>query len=218
MHIKKLTVLFTILLAIFFGFLGYKDLFFDSTLAARDKIYAQQQELPPNAPSSKQLGLKRAQIALDEYGKNVVETSRGCNCGPEIDKYTENNHAQWCTMFASWVAQAAGSPVWSEKTNSWRIANSRDFALYLQEKGSWHSREEVIAKKLTPQLGDYIVFWRGKFEDNLGHVDVVVAAPNAAAGTASLVGGNLKDRVQFRENFPYLQHYGFMGFGRPEKN
>lgn len=209
-------------LTLFFGYAAYKDWIFDSAAVAEEKIHsaltvhAATSSQPEASKNPEYYGLKRAEIALAEFRKNVVETKHGCNCGPEIEKYTEGNHAQWCTMFASWVTYAAGSPVMNEKTESWRITNSREFAKYLQTKGTWYPRQQVIDEKIEPRIGDFIVFWRGKFEDNLGHVDVVVEK-GAVLGTAGLVGGNLKDRVQFRESFPYLQHYGFLGIGRPEK-
>ena len=46
---------------------------------------------------------------------------------------------QWCTMFASWVANEAGSPLYNEKTKSWRLINSRDFAANLEKNGTWLS-------------------------------------------------------------------------------
>jgi len=202
-----------------FGYIVYKNFIYDGAAAAEQKIASQivqpdyvGQETPP----PEYYGLKRAEIALAEYRKDVVEQRRGCNCGPEIDKYTEGTHVQWCTMFASWVGQQSGSGVWNHKTNSWRIVNSRDFAKYMEEHGTWYSREEVLEQDLKPQIGDFVVFWRGDFEDNLGHVDVVVKDGDTP-GTVGLVGGNLRDRIKYRDNFPYLQNYGFLGFGRPEK-
>ncbi len=200
----------------FFGYVGYKDLFYDAAVAAEAKVATQIAGME-EAESKPQeyYGLKRAEIALAEYRKGIVETPLGCNCGSEIEKYTEGYHAQWCTMFASWVANEAGSPLVNEKTNSWRLINSRDFATNLEKFGTWYSREEVIEKGLQPKVGDFVVFWRGNFEDNLGHVDVVIDV-GGNPGTAGLVGGNLDGRVKYR-NFSYLQHYGFFGFGRPEK-
>ncbi len=206
-----------------FGYMGYKDLFFDKAASAESHIVAQGKsiqesisKLPADAKKPQAYyGQKRAEIALAEYHKNVIETKHGCNCGPEIDKYTQSTHAQWCTMFASWVTNEAGSPMYDEKTKSWRIANSRDFMYNLQKNGTWHSREEIKAKGLKPKLGDYMVFWRGNFDDNLGHVDVVIDL-DQGNGHAGLLGGNLKDKVDYRD-FPYLEFYGFLGYGHPEK-
>jgi hypothetical protein len=164
---------------------------------------------------SQDIGAKRAQIAMEQYELKVTESTPGCNCGKVIDKYTDNHPAQWCTMFASWVTKEAGSPVYSTKTNSWRITNSREFANYLQMNGTWHSRQDVIDNKLEPEIGDFIVYWRGDFDDRLGHVDIVVN-PGKKAGYADTVGGNLHNTIKLR-NFPYRDNYGFLGFGRPEK-
>jgi hypothetical protein len=206
------------LMVSFFGYVGYMDLVHDPAASATAKIQTKiaAQAKPSDGTSPKvDYGLKRAEIALTEYRKNIVETPKGCNCGPEIDKYTEGYHAQWCTMFASWVANEAGSPLYNEKTKSWRLINSRDFAANLEKNGTWYTSEEVLEKGLQPKIGDFVVFWRGDFEDNLGHVDVVVDLSDKP-GFAGLVGGNLDGRVQYRD-FSYLQYYGFLGFGRPEK-
>lgn len=207
-------------LVLFFGYMGYKDLIFDTAAEAEARVTQQvavveKETAQVEKKPQEYYGLKRAEIALAEYRKGVIETTRGCNCGPEIDRYTEGVQAQWCTMFASWIAKEAGSPLYNEKTKSWRLINSRDFATNLQKNGTWYSREEIIAKNIKPKVGDFMVFWRGGFEDNLGHVDVVIDTEKGP-GVAGLLGGNLKDRVNYRD-FPYLQYYGFLGFGRPEK-
>ncbi len=201
---------------LFFTYVGYMQIIYDEAARAEQNISELVEEVeaveehPPEY-----FGLKRAEIALAEYRKGIIETPIGCNCGPEIDKYTEGYHAQWCTMFASWIAKEAGSPMYNEKTKSWRLINSRDFATNLENNGTWYSRNEVIENNIQPRLGDFVVFWRGDFEDSLGHVDVVVEISDKP-GVAGLVGGNLDAKVKYR-NFSYTQHYGFLGFGRPEK-
>lgn len=217
----KLKYVFVICIVLFFGYIGYQDL--ANTNVATAERYAtaaladaSKDTAASGTKTSSYYGAKRAQIALAEYRLGVSESTRGCNCGPIVDKYTGGLRAQWCTMFASWVANEAGYPLINEKTHSWRIENSRDFAANLQANGTWYSREEVIKNNIQPRIGDFIVSWRGDFEDNLGHVDIVVS-PGSSAGSAGLVGGNLKDNVKYRE-FPYLEYYGFLGFGRPEKD
>lgn len=218
----KFSRVISALLAIcFFVYIGYIDLAHDAAASAEEKLATKIAEVEAAASASTEpafkdhAGLRRAQIALNEYRKDVYEMPMGCNCGPEIDKYTQGYRAQWCTMFASWVANEAGTPLQNKKANSWRLVNSRDFAVSLAENGTWYSREEIIENNLQPKVGDFIVYWRGDFEDNLGHVDVVVDI-DTRIGTAGLIGGNLEGRVKYR-NFPYLQNYGFLGFGRPEK-
>lgn len=224
MHInlrRSHVIIVVLSLLLLFGYVAYKDLIFDPSEQTQKSIESAVDDLPKEdsgrpKPTPEYYGMKRVEVALQEYRKGVTEAPQGCNCGPEVDRYTEGTHAQWCTMFASWVGHQAGSGVFNEKTQSWKIVNSRDFATYLEDHGTWFSRDEVIEKGLKPKLGDYIVFWRGNFEDNLGHVDVVVDI-DSPPGSASLVGGNLDNRVKYREYFPYLYNYGFLGFGRPEK-
>jgi hypothetical protein len=217
MRINKWYVGASIVLAIFLGYLAYQEFFFDDTASAQASIQKEIAAMPvvDDQKSPEYYGHRRAEVALQEYRKNVTETPRGCNCGPEIDKYTEGNPGQWCTMFASWVANQAGSPLVDARAKSWRFSNSRLFTEHLKSYGTFYTREQIATEGHKLKVGDFVVFWRGNLEDNLGHIDV--AASVNADGTAGLIGGNVKDRIAFRENFPYLDHYGFLGFGRPEK-
>lgn len=222
MRIKKTLSISSVTIGIlvigFFGYMGYRHFIHDAAAAIAHLLAPHLAAMPddPAKRSAEQIGIKRAGIALDEYEKNVYEQPSGSNSGPEIDKYTGGNPTQWCALFVTWVTEQAGSPVWHERTQSTRIVNSRDLANYFMENGTWYDREQVINEKLEPRTGDFIIYWRGDFESNLGHVDIVVNT-DGPRGTADLVGGNLNERVQLRENFPYLQNYGFLGFGRPEK-
>ena len=167
------------------------------------------------AKNISQPGLERARIALLEYSKNIKEKTPNCNCGEDIDKYTEGLRIQWCASFASWVSKEAGTPLGNAK--NWRIGKAQDIARYLEKNGTWVSAQEAKDKNLQPQVGDFVIFWRGHFEDNLGHADIVIATNPSAPGQATLLGGNIQNKVSMRENFYYSEHYGFLGFGRPEK-
>ncbi len=224
MRISKKTIALTFVALVLLGFFGtivYQKFFTDDTAHAKSALQADRAAFASAAPngngaSRSENGIKRAEVALNEYKKNVVEAPRGCNCGPEVDKYTEGNPGQWCTMFASWVANQAGTALIDPRNGSWRFSNSRLFTDYLKQFGTFYTRDEMLQKGVRPEVGDFVVFWRGNLEDNLGHIDVVVDA-GGDPGSAGLVGGNIRDRVVYRENFPYLNYYGFLGFGRPEK-
>lgn len=162
-----------------------------------------------------QPGLERARIALEEYKKNIKEKTPNCNCGEDIDKYTEGLRIQWCASFASWVSKQAGSPL--NSGNGWRIGKAQDIARYLEKNGTWVSAQDAKDKNIQPQVGDFVIFWRGHFEDNLGHADIVISTNPSEPGQATLIGGNIQSKVSLRENFHYSEHYGFLGFGRPEK-
>lgn len=167
----------------------------------------------PSTPNTESNGLKRARIALAEYGKGVKERVPGCNCGQAVDVYTGGNPVQWCTAFASWVAQQAGTPVRNPDTHGWRIFNSQKFMAILQTNHAFYSKQDLIDKKTTPQIGDFVISWRGNYAEKLGHVDIIVKLnPN---GTADLVGGNVGNAISYRANYPYLDSYGFQGIGRP---
>lgn len=209
------------LLVAFFAFVGYRTLIHNPADAVEDKlehtIAAHTTKASAQTPTSQEYGYKRAQIAMQEYDKNIWETPRGCNCGPEIDQYTQGLHQQWCTMFVSWVTMKAGSPLKDDKTGSWKLTNSRQLAEYLQKHGTWFSQEEILKENLKPRIGDIVIFWRGDFEDNLGHATIVIDG-DTGDGTADLVGGNQKDRVALSKSFPWMHNYGLLGFGRPEKD
>lgn len=203
-----------LILAVFFGAIAYQQFFVGTPAAANaaleEKIAA---HTDPKQPEL--LGLKRAQLALQEYEKNVSEETKGCNCGPEIDKYTEGSPGQWCAMFASWITREAGSPLVDPTSESWKIANSRVFTEYLKQKGTFYTREDVAKNNIQPRVGDFVMYYRGKIEDNLGHIDVVINT--TGDGRADLIGGNIRDQIAYRKDFPYADYYGFLGIGRPEK-
>lgn len=185
----------------------------DATAPATAKIPTDPNSAPETF-SVQDPGTARARVALAEYELGVVEEPIGCNCGPRIDLYTDNNQIQWCASFASWVTKEAGSPLTNASGSSWRIGNSRAFAEALQAQGQFYSREQIVAEGLEPEVGDFIVFFRGEFEDELGHVDILARA--TGEGRGDLIGGNVKDRLALRADFPYLDYAGFLGFGRPE--
>jgi len=121
-------------------------------------------------------------------------------------------------MFVSWVSKEAGTPLKGDDvTTPWRITNARKIAKYLQANGTWFSKKDAARNNIQPQVGDIMVFWRGDYEGNLGHADIVVGVNPKIPGHASLIGGNLKEKVMYRESYYYADHYGLLGFGRPEK-
>ena len=204
------------LLVLFFGFLGYQQVFVND-VAIATSVAEQKVTAAASTPQQVRVdfGAKRALIALQEYNKDIAEEVAGCNCGPEIDKYTEGSPAQWCTMFVSWVSREAGSPLVDPTSGSWKITNSRIFTDYLKQNGTFYSKEQVKKEDIQPKAGDFIIFYRGKIDDNLGHVDIVIEPK--AGGKADLIGGNIRDRMVYRKDFPYKDYYGFLGIGRPEK-
>lgn len=213
MRIDKIQLGLGLLAALVFGLLAFEHLFVDAPVIATQHI--NQKIKDAQKDTSEYRGYKRAEIALAEYNKNVTETVRGCNCGPEIDKYNEDSPVQWCTTFASWVAREAGSPVVDPVTGSQKIINSKVFAEYLKQSGTFYSREEVVAQDIQPRIGDFIISYRGDYEDNIGHIDIVVG--DSKDGRADLVGGNIRDRIAYRKDFPYRDYHGFLGIARPEK-
>jgi hypothetical protein len=210
---KGLLVVSTCLSLTLIGYIGYADIFKDKVAAAEQVVSSKAKSTKPS--SKGYYGVRRAEIAIKEYRKGVAESTVGCNCGPEVDVYTEGLHSQWCTMFASWVAKEAGSPLYNQKAKSWKTLNSQDFAANLKENGTWYSREEILKNGLEPEIGDYLIYWRGGQDESLGHVDIVVE-PSEKTGHTGTIGGNLNARIKYRK-LAFKDNYGLLGFGRPEK-
>ncbi len=208
-------VLVAIVVIVFFGVVGYREIFKPDGARVAKAVAGYSVLTTGDAKDANYYGARRAQLAVQEYQKGVRETSPGCDCGPEIDKYTEGHHAQWCAMFASWITKEAGSPM-VNPTGGWRFTNSRELASYLEKNGTWYSRDQVISQKLEPKPGDFLIYWRGDINNGLGHVDIMIT-PSDANGRADIIGGNVHDKVELR-NIPFRDNYGFLGFGRPEKS
>jgi hypothetical protein len=77
--------------------------------------------------------------------KGVKEQTSGCNCGNDVDKYTEGNRQQWCATFSSWVFNEAGTP-FTEQTNQ---KNGELTKLEKSANGSIKTAPGTTKKKLS---------------------------------------------------------------------
>lgn len=213
MRLKYGNSVLLVLLAVFYATIAYQNLK-PSGLLRYEHIAA---HALTNDPTDQPInyGARRALVAIGEQKAGVRETNKGCNCGQRVDQYTAGLHQQWCAMFVSWVFKEAGTPLKGpDKAVPWRITNARQIAAYLKKNGVWYPKEQVTREHLKPRVGDVMVFWRGNFEGNLGHADIVVGVDPNKPGHASLIGGNLYDKVLYRESSYFEEYYGFLGFGR----
>lgn len=209
-------VILTLILIAFYGNVAYQNLR-PNQMTLFQAAAAASINQPLNNKEVINYGAKRALIAIQENQAGVHEARKGCNCGPRVDLYTAGLHQQWCAMFTSWVFKEAGTPLQGPDPNQpWRITNARQIAEYLKKDGVWYSREKILRDHIQPRVGDVMIFWRGNFEGNLGHADIVVGVDPNKPGHASLVGGNLYDSVRYRESSYFEEYYGFLGFGRPK--
>lgn len=205
------TILLTSLAGFLILFVGFQQIMAKTTTSADLKVIIDRTVVDSTKKDSTYYGLRRAEIALGEYEKGVQETPLGCNCGNEVDKYTTNNPMQWCTAFASWVSKESGLP-FENNDEKWQLTNSRKLKNYLQKEHIFISKSDMKKNNIKPQIGDFVIYYRGNFEDKLGHVDIVTG--NITDTSADLVGGNLRDRVDLRKNYPYTSHQGFLGIGK----
>jgi hypothetical protein len=83
----------------------------------------------------------------------------------------------------------------------------------LERKKAFYTKQEIMNKIYVPQVGDYVISWRGNNSQDLGHVDIIINLNSD--GTADLIGGNIDDTIVYRKSYPYANSYGFQGVGRP---
>ncbi len=113
-------------------------------------------------------------IALAELAKNVLEQPIGCDagnpskpgdCGPEVNKYTDNTLEYWCADFVSWVYKQSGSPFTGGASGGWRIASVEGVQAYMEEKGVFYKN---VSGTPDPRPGDVYVINNGE------HIGIVV--------------------------------------------
>lgn len=102
-------------------------------------------------------------IAQAELEKGVKEDPIGCDdantsqvgdCGPEVNKYTDNRLEYWCADFVSWVFKEAGKAFTGGSSGGWRIASVSSLRDWFKENGKY----TVNGPSVTPNPGDvYIV-------------------------------------------------------------
>ena len=133
-------------------------------------------------------------IARKELAKKVIEIPERCDagnpstvgdCGPEVNKYTDNHLEYWCADFVSWVYKAAGVPFTGGASGGWRIASVSGLRSWFKENGTYQTTQEMVAKGTTPQPGDVIIFVdRGGNTYHTGIVD------NASGDSMKSIEGN----------------------------
>lgn len=122
--------------------------------------------------------MKHLLIALKEYATTEVA---GSGNNPEVVKYAQDNPAfswvttdetAWCAIFLNWCLMQAG-------VKGTGKANARSFL-------DWG------APVTSPELGDIVVFWRGKPDGWQGHVAIYI---NEDDSKIYCLGGNQSDKV-----------------------
>jgi hypothetical protein len=140
-------------------------------------------------------------MALGQVGFKEVN---GCNCGPDIDKFTQAHHEPWCADFVSWVYKQAGHP-FSGGVDGWRIASAESLRQWFVQRGWYHPRTSAD----VPQSGDVVSFVHsGTGSDHTGIVDRVEGT------TLYTVEGNTSNGV-YRRSYPnFRNNRQIMGWGR----
>lgn len=98
-------------------------------------------------------------IAQAELAKGVKEQPIGCDagnpsrkgdCGPEVNKYTDNTLEYWCADFVSWVYKEAGKPFTGGSSGGWRIASVKDVRAWFEQNGTYTPNGSGV----IPKAGD----------------------------------------------------------------
>jgi hypothetical protein len=135
----------------------------------------------------------------------VVEQPNGCNCGPQVNVYTDNHHEPWCADFVSWVYKMTGHPFTGGQSGGWRIAYVPYLEDWFQARNFWH----VKTSSDTPQPGDVVTFnWDGGVSDHTGIVDHV------SGTTLYTIEGNTSNGVYRRSYASYHSNANVVGWGR----
>jgi len=132
---------------------------------------------------------KHYQIAMKELGvKEVV----GKNHNPRVIQYHDatsldatSDEIAWCSSFANWCMKQAGI----KGTNS---ASARSWL-------NWGK------KVIVPEVGDVVIFWRGKKDGWQGHVAFFSSEDSKYV---TVLGGNQSDSVCYAK-YPKSQLLGY---------
>lgn len=102
-------------------------------------------------------------IAQKEFKKGVLEQPIGCDsgnrsvkgdCGPDVNKYTDNHLEYWCADFVSWVYKQAGTPFTGGASGGWRIPGVPGLRAWFQKNGTYTPNSGSV----KPKPGDVYIY------------------------------------------------------------
>jgi len=114
--------------------------------------------------------LGQKEISGDQHNKRIVEYAHEAGF-----EWVNDDETPWCSIFMNWVAKQA-------KLQSSGKANAR----------SWIMTGQNVDK--NPELGDIVIFWRGKADSWEGHVGIFFGY-TANAKRVYCLGGNQGNQV-----------------------
>lgn len=142
-------------------------------------------------------------VAIAQQQLGLGEQPKGCNCGPQIQKFLGSDAGQeWCADFVSWVYWQAGAAFSGGADGGWRLAGVAGIRQGLIEHGAWHDR----AAGDVPQPGDVVAFAGDS------HVGIVERVDGTTLAT---IEGNSSDQVTRRSYAGYDADGEIAGWGRP---
>jgi hypothetical protein len=156
-------------------------------------------------------GNRIVEVALAELRKNVRESPNGCNCGGQINLYTDHNPEFWCADFVSWVYKTAGSPfTGGSSSGGWRIPAVVNLVSWFKRHGQWQDNGRTAP---DPPLGSVIWFNYGSANGDTGsgnHTGIIVAVRGT---TLITVEGNSSNSVRQRTYTNFRSNSTIQGWG-----
>jgi len=141
-------------------------------------------------------------VAIAQQQLNLAEVPRGCNCGPEIQKFLGSSAGEeWCADFVSWTYNAAGVAFTGGADGGWRLPGVAGIRQWLADHGGWHDRGAGD----VAQPGDVVAF------SGDSHTGIVEKLDGTTLDT---IEGNTADQVARRSYPDYVNARDIAGWGR----
>jgi hypothetical protein len=173
-------------------------------------IYAALAGISGSGNCSGTSNVKVVQIAQQEYAKNVKESPKGSNAGPEVNKYTDNHPEYWCADFVSWIYKEAGTPFSGGSSGGWRLPAVTGLIAWLKANGTYVEQGPTAT---PPVPGDVITFnyKTGNADTQSGNHTGIIETVDG--DTITTIEGNASDAVS-RRTYNWKTATDISGWGR----
>lgn len=155
-----------------------------------------------------ELGERVVQVAMAEYGRELVQIGRGSTVPPyDLASHVAPNE-WWCTDFVAWVYAAAGVALTGGGDGGWHVAGNDAAEVWFRENTVFVDRDHPEWDTFVPRAGDYVRFWTPRS----GHSAIVRYVEGDRLYT---VEGNVDGKVWVDRYDDYKHMRQLVGFGIP---